>query len=90
MSLGLDLGADDYVTKPFSVRELMARVRALLRRTQEASRRCRTGCIRRCGARFPRYAARRRASAIEMTRKEFADLRLLAARAGEVVRAMSY
>lgn len=33
---GLDLGADDYITKPFSVRELMARVRAVLRRTDEA------------------------------------------------------
>jgi two-component system alkaline phosphatase synthesis response regulator PhoP len=32
--LGLEIGADDYVTKPFSVRELMARVKALLRRTQ--------------------------------------------------------
>ena len=32
--LGLELGADDYVTKPFSVRELLARIRALLRRTQ--------------------------------------------------------
>ena len=32
--LGLDLGADDYITKPFSVRELLARVRAVLRRTQ--------------------------------------------------------
>src|SRR6188768_4003342 len=33
--LGLDLGADDYVTKPFSIRELLARSRALLRRTQQ-------------------------------------------------------
>src|SRR5262249_46801095 len=32
--IGLDMGADDYVTKPFSIRELLARVRALLRRTQ--------------------------------------------------------
>lgn len=34
--IGLELGADDYVTKPFNVRELMARVRAVLRRAQKA------------------------------------------------------
>lgn len=33
--LGLEIGADDYVTKPFSVRELMARIKAVLRRTQK-------------------------------------------------------
>ena len=35
--LGLELGADDYVTKPFNVRELIARIRAVLRRTQKAA-----------------------------------------------------
>lgn len=35
--VGLELGADDYVTKPFNVRELIARVRAVLRRTQKSS-----------------------------------------------------
>jgi two-component system OmpR family response regulator len=35
--LGLELGADDYVTKPFSIRELMARVKAMLRRSRMAS-----------------------------------------------------
>jgi DNA-binding response OmpR family regulator len=87
--LGLDLGADDYVTKPFSVRELMARIRALLRRSQPAADgprslpdQLRFGDVE---MDFPRYEARRDGKSVEMTRKEFAMVRLLAARAGEVV-----
>ncbi|MBZ5625365.1 MAG: response regulator transcription factor [Acidobacteriia bacterium] len=83
--LGLDLGADDYVTKPFSVRELMARIRALLRRSQARSDL--PGDLRFGNVEidFRSYEARRNGESIEMTRKEFAILRFLASRAGEVV-----
>jgi phosphate regulon transcriptional regulator PhoB len=82
---GLDTGADDYVVKPFSVPELMARVRALLRRASSTANHLtilRFGCVE---VDFRRYAATRDGHAVEMTRKEFALLRFLASREDTVI-----
>jgi DNA-binding response OmpR family regulator len=85
--LGLDLGADDYVTKPFSVPELLARVRAILRRMQQSKigplpNELRFGKV---VIDFKRFEASRAGKILNMSRKEFGILRLLAARVGEVV-----
>jgi DNA-binding response OmpR family regulator len=72
--LGLDLGADDYVTKPFSPRELRARIRAVFRRTTDAGEEiCRFG---RCELDLVRFELRRDGRAVEATPTE---LKLLAA-----------
>ena len=83
--LGLDLGADDYVSKPFSIRELMARVRAILRRTQPAESAPDELRFDDVVVNFVSYEAFRAGQPLEMTRKEFRILRFLSARAGEVV-----
>lgn len=57
--VGLELGADDYIVKPFSLRELLARVRAVLRR-QEIGRAARTSDPERGGYRFNGWALQRR------------------------------
>jgi DNA-binding response OmpR family regulator len=84
--LGLDLGADDYVTKPFSVRELLARVRAIVRRAHPPKPLPDQLQFNDVVVDFKRYEARRGERRIEMTRKEFGMLQYLAARSGEVVR----
>jgi two-component system response regulator RegX3 len=84
---GLELGADDYVVKPFSARELVARVRAVLRRAAEASERRAEGATEIGELRVDpaRRAASFRSEELELSRKEFDLLRLLVDNAGSVV-----
>jgi DNA-binding response OmpR family regulator len=86
--VGLEIGADDYIVKPFSAREVVARIRAVLRRTDGRDRAEGTGEPIEIGA-VRLDPARRAASvageALELSRKEFELLRLLMANAGAVV-----
>lgn len=83
--VGLELGADDYVTKPFSPREVVARVRAVLRRSASSSDGTREvftiGDLELDG---PRREVRRAGEPVKLTRKEFDLLYLLASRPGRV------
>ena len=85
--VGLDLGADDYVTKPFSVPELLARIRAIIRRIQKAKTGDLPGELKfgEISIDFKCFEARKGKEILNMSRKEFGVLRLLAARIGEVV-----
>lgn len=84
---GLDLGADDYVSKPFSLPELLARVRALLRRSQVPAegKRAEEALFDDVVIDFAKYEARRAGAAVEMTRKEFEVLRYLREHAERVI-----
>jgi DNA-binding response OmpR family regulator len=80
---GLDLGADDYVTKPFSVKELLARVRAVLRRADEgAAERYEDG---RLVVEYADFRASCDGEPVTLTKKEFELLSMLARNAGRVV-----
>jgi DNA-binding response OmpR family regulator len=82
--LGLELGADDYLTKPFSPRELVARVRAVLRRADrpvEAAETIRAGDV---VLDVPRMRTEVAGTAVELTPTEFQLLATLAARPGRI------
>jgi len=86
--VGLEVGADDYVTKPFSVRELIGRVRALLRR-RELDRHSADGGGQKIDAGDVRIDLSRhqvlvRGKPVKLTRSEFQVLRLLAESPGQV------
>jgi len=80
---GLDLGADDYLVKPFAFEELLARVRALQRRAYHQT----SPVIRIADLEIDTTArvVRRAGETVDLTAREFAILEILAARKGEVV-----
>ena len=82
---GLEIGADDYITKPFSVRTLVARVRALLRRTRGDVRT--PGILRAGGLEIDsaKYLVTFHGSPLKLTPNEFRLLHILAGRAGQTL-----
>ena len=86
--LGLELGADDYITKPFSLRELLARIKAILRRVQNENEEglepefISIGNIK---VNFKNYLAFEGTNEIKMSYKEFGILHYLYLNAGKII-----
>ncbi len=83
--VGLELGADDYVTKPFSIRELLARVKAVLRRAQTVPREQERFSFGDVDIDLKTHQVRRAGKAIELSSKEIALLKYFLCHPGETV-----
>ena len=81
--LGLNLGADDYVTKPFSIKELLARANAFLRRRRQADGKA--ICFGDCELNLASRTLQRKGKPVALTPKEFALLELFARRTGRAM-----
>jgi len=84
--LGLELGADDYVAKPFSLKVLFSRVKAVLRRGKEAEREDKVMTFGDFTMEVDRYILRKKDKQIALTLSEFGILRRLVASRGKVLK----
>jgi DNA-binding response OmpR family regulator len=84
--LGLELGADDYMTKPFSLRELLARIKAVFRKVTAAPGKGKEEIrIGKVNVNFSAYSASDENGAVKMSHKEYAILKYLFERKNEII-----
>jgi two-component system alkaline phosphatase synthesis response regulator PhoP len=83
--LGLELGADDYLTKPFSLRELLARAKAIFRRTEAQTEDLSVYAFGQIELNFKKFEATKGGKNLELTPLEFQLMKLLIQKKGDVL-----